>query len=169
MTKTYKKKQDYSQFLRSMLGEKAKQYTGLLHTLESMEFLYIIPNDENRASDGLALRTLFFYAPTANTPPCNVLEMLLALAIRMAYEVTDGQDESLYFWLLIDNLGLTSQTDETFNESKIRTRITRFLERTYNPNGSGGGLFPLKKPRGDLREIEIWYQMQAFIAEKYPI
>lgn len=152
-----------------MLGKQAKEYKNLLHTLESMEFLYTILNDENRAGDGLALRTLFLYAPDAKSKPCSVLEMLIALAIRLAYEVNDGQNESLYFWLLIENLGLISQTDEAFNESKIRIHVTRFLGRTYHPNGSGGGLFPLKNPRGDLRKIEIWYQMQAYIAEKYPI
>ena len=37
-------------------------------------------------------------------------------------------------------------------------------ERSYAFDGYGG-LFPLRKPHQDQRNIEIWYQMQAYLME----
>jgi len=54
--------------------------------------------------------------------------------------------------------------DDRFNPNKIDKTIMIFLNRDYQPNGQGG-LFTLKKPKYDLRQAEIWYQMCWYLDE----
>lgn len=73
-----------------------------------------------------------------------------------------GDRSGQWFWGMIQNLGLRSQTDTVFNETRVRDSISRFLRRDYEPNGQGG-LFTVKNSPVDMREIEIWSQMWRFI------
>ena len=61
----------------------------LLRILHKTEFVYYVPNDENRAMDGVYLREDFlsatpeYYAtPDWMEMECSMLEMLIALAQR---------------------------------------------------------------------------------------
>jgi len=38
--------------------------------------------------------------------------------------------------------------------------------RRYSKTGKGG-LFPLKHPKKDQTEVEIWYQMQQYVMENF--
>ena len=76
-----------------------------------------------------------------------------------------------WFWEMIDNLKLEQCSDEdpyikekTSNNNKL---ISIFLDRRYNRFGNGG-IFPLKHYTSDQREVEIWYQMMAYLDENYP-
>jgi hypothetical protein len=40
--------------------------------------------------------------------------------------------------------------------------MERCVWRTYEPNGVGG-FFPLENPNEDQREVELWYQMSAYV------
>ncbi len=93
--------------------------------------------------------------------PCSVLEMMIALAIRLEEHIMDdpevGNRTGQWFWNMIVNLGLGSMNDSRFNKLYVQNIIHKFLEREYQPNGKGG-LFTIEDCRYDLREIEIWYQ-----------
>jgi hypothetical protein len=39
------------------------------------------------------------------------------------------------------------------------------VNREYDPDGRGG-LFPLDGTHANQREVELWYQMQAYIIER---
>jgi hypothetical protein len=41
----------------------------------------------------------------------------------------------------------------------------KIMDRRYERNGQGG-LFPLRKPAMDQRDVEIWYQANAYMIEK---
>lgn len=147
-------------------------YMMLMRELHKRIFVSAVPNDDNRASDGLGLRELYGWGDAS---PCSVLEMLVALADRMAYQMADyetyGDLTSVqYFWCLIRNLGLEGYTDaemlEPWASAKVHGIIDRLLDRTYASDGTGG-LFPLEEPKEDQRKVEIWYQMQAYLMEKY--
>ena len=43
-----------------------------------------------------------------------------------------------------------------------------FINRQYEANGEGG-LFPLKGVCEDQREVEIWYQMNAYLYEHHGV
>ena len=137
-----------------------------------------IPNDDNRAEDGLKLRERFELESSLRLPDlgeCRILEFLIALAIRLNESVYDhnNPDQTLYwFWELIKNLQLDSYDDnypfgDIFSEIPfgIEQVFARLNERLYAANGGAGGLFPLEEPRADQRHVEVWYQMMAYLAE----
>ena len=141
-------------------------YRKLLNCLHSIDFKYIIPNDVNRAKDGVDLRRRFYldtgYRTDMKGSPCTVLEMMVALTIRCEETIMDnpslGDRTGQWFWSMINTLGLSDMIDDRFNESIVREKIDIFLNREYEPDGQGG-LFRIKHCRRDLRDVEIWYQL----------
>lgn len=137
----------------------------LLRYLHDVEFVYSIPNDANRAEDGIDLRRRFSYG-YALSGPCSVLEMLIALAIRCEESIMDdpkiGDRTRQWFWRMITNLGLGSMTDDKFDIDKAEYIIERFLDREYEPDGTGG-LFTIRYCDYDLRDVEIWIQLGWYL------
>ena len=147
------------------LFSKHVSYDRLLSYLSHREFTIIIPNDINRAEDGIDLR-LRYQSHTgehiSRSIPCSVLEMMVALAIRCEESIMDnpayGDRTAQWFWSMVRNLGLYSMTDDRFDSEYVSLVIDRFLDREYEPNGEGG-LFKINNCKYDLRKIEIWYQL----------
>lgn len=144
-------------------------YEELMRILFDREFRWTHPMDVNRAHDGLAIRSV--YLDHYNVP-CNWLEALIGIAQRM--EFIQGGELSYWFWEMIQNLRLDRKTDSKFRRGYGRQRylVLHRLESVetliYEYNGDGG-IFPLKNPREDQRNVEIWYQMQAWLAENYDV
>lgn len=151
-------------------------YRHLLRALHDINFYYIIPRDKNRAGDGIDLRYRFSCRRGYEqdgidiyrylNAPCSVLEMILALAIRCEETIMADPDigdrTQQWFWGMIGNLGLGAMTDERFDRHVVDQTISRFLDREYEPNGKGG-LFTVKNCGVDLRNVEIWYQMNWYL------
>lgn len=140
-------------------------YDRLLSYLSHREFTTIIPNDINRAEDGIDLRIRYEMITGEyinRNAPCSVLEMMVALAIRCEETIMDnpayGDRTAQWFWGMIRTLGLYSMTDDRFDQEYVDMVIDRFLNRDYEPNGEGG-LFKINNCKYDLRKIEIWYQL----------
>ena len=153
----------------------------LLRHLHDTEFIFTISRDGNRAEDGVDLRYRFvrrlerlYYGATIDDlldcleGPCSILEMMVALAIRIEESIMDDPDygdrTSQWFWGMIVNLGLGSQLDEHYDEDYVNKTLDRFLERDYEPNGKGG-LFTVRHCDSDLRNVEIWYQANWYLDE----
>ena len=144
---------------------KAVSYRKLLKRLHETEFTYLIPKDQNRAENGIALRWRFYcetrYSVSSNDP-CSVLEMMIALAIGCEETIMDdpniGDRTGQWFWGMVVNLGLGSMTDYKFDGIYVDEVVQRFLDREYEPNGKGG-LFTIRNCREDLRTVEIWNQL----------
>ena len=98
---------------------------------------------------------------------CSVLEMLIALAGRVAFE-DDFEGSSLeWFWRLINNLELGKYSDDVYEISiseGVDEIANRLNERTYSWTGAGG-LFPLNFAQEDQRHVELWYQLSAYLLE----
>lgn len=146
-------------------------YWNLLRQMHSIEFIWLVPNDDNRVGDGRDLRyewvTEFHIGARATREwldrGCSFLEMLIALCRRIAFEA-DGQVDT-WFWHLVDNLGLSGCTDRSnYNVYEVDDRIQTVIFRTYQRNGRGG-LFPMRHARKDQRDVELWYQMNAYLLE----
>ena len=138
----------------------------LLRYLHNIEFTYIIPNDSNRANDGVDLRYQFALdsdIPNAEariTGPCSVLEMIVALAIneeQLMHDPKIGDRTGHWFWRMIVNLGLGGMIDSRFDKHEVDISVRKLLNREYAPDGRGG-LFTIKNCRYDLRDVEIWAQ-----------
>ena len=167
---------EYFEWLTSFTKDRRHlRYFKLLSLLHSVEFIYSIPHDENRAVDGVNLRKKFAreygYGNIMRylNEPCSVLEMLVALSIRCEIDIMVDADigdrTSEWFWIMLHNLGLEGMTDSKFKKDKVLDNLYIFLNREYEPNGEGGGLFIIDNPRRDLRDVEIWYQMCWYLNE----
>lgn len=172
MTREEELKQRYFDWLYKMVCEgrfaKDISYEKLLSHLHSTEFNYIIPNDENRAADGIDLRRRFgtecdcLDISNYVKGPCSVLEMIVALANRCEETIMDdpsiGNRTGQWFWNMIMSLGLGSMTDDIYNDKNVSKILDKFLNRQYEADGKGG-LFTIPNCERDLREVEIWYIM----------
>lgn len=146
-----------------------KEIETLLAILHEREFVWLVPNDDNRCSDGFELRQEFLGDPwdpnTLGAPEfVTVLEVLIGLSRRLAFQA--GGSEATWARQLIHNLGLQGMVGPV-NE-RCMAQIDEVLEnlvwRRYNPDGEGG-FFPLAYPKQDQRDVELWYQMSAYILE----
>lgn len=147
-------------------------YDLLIKELYVKNFYAIIERDKNRIYDGLNLREKYMGDDADYIEgECSVLEMMIALAQRIDNIMFDpdmGDGTARWFWEMIENLGLENFPDEDFSTKAVDHIIDTFVDRKYDANGHGG-LFPLEYPdsRIDQRDIEIWYQMQAYLNENY--
>lgn len=164
----------YSQVGSTDLANPTKTYWELLKCMHETEFAWFVPNDDNREVDGRALRDEFLEIESIASVDdhwmrlgCSILEMLIGLSRRLAFEA-EGSEES-WFWRLIRNLGLQNCTDyrdgRPFPNEKVEVVLHDFMWRLYQPDGHGG-LFPLENPARDQRNVEIWYQMSAYLLER---
>jgi len=166
----------YFRWLCSQVGEvedknPARSYWKILRKLYTTEFIWLIPNDDNRAQDGRDLRYEFVDQLRISVPRdwidlgCSMFELLIGLARRLSFEI-DGEPH-LWFWKLVENLDLEQYNDGVpFPEERIDYVLDDVIWRTYKPNGRGG-LFPLRSRRHpDQREEELFYQMQSYIMER---
>lgn len=146
-----------------------KSYNNLFEYLYSREFYWSIPMDKNRALDGIDLRYKYGCSNDILDEPCSVLEMIIGLAARMENQFLTSFDEGdrtgQWFWMMITNLGLNRLDDDNFNEETADWFTDRFLDREYDYNGEGGGLFVVERPFQDLRDVDIWTQMNWYLGE----
>jgi hypothetical protein len=154
----------------------SRTYRNLLYILQTNQFVWLIPNDDNRAEDGKYLRYEFLEDEGIDLKRrddywmnlgCSFLEFLVALSRRLAFETAKSVDDC--FFELLENLDLKQFNDRIpIDKAYIESVLERVNWRTYEYNG-GGGLFPLVYPERDQREVEIWYQLSAYILERSPV
>lgn len=168
--------EDYLRWLAPQIGEEdgvQEPYWGLLHIMFEKEFVWLVPNDDNRLADGLDLRAEFCFSQhiradaLKNQGPSTFLEVLIGLSRRLAFAA--GGKAPGWAWVLLGNLELTAMNDPLSRRKKqqIDDILDVVIWRTYKPDGVGG-FFPLAWPDEDQTKIELWYQMAAYIAEIHP-
>lgn len=150
-----------------------KTFHSLLGLLHGKEFIWIVPNDDNRLEDAMDLRHAFFNENRVTNsrdllngvPPLSVLEVIIGLTERLSF--LDGGDPKDWAWRLIENLGLHKQCDPITprREEYIEDKLETLIWRTYEQDGIGG-FFPLAFPQEDQTKVEIWHQMSAYLAEQ---
>lgn len=145
-------------------------YRDLMRILYKTEFVWVLSRDRNRAEDGRELRIDFFRERFMKKDlewcdmPCSVLEAFIAFANRASFQTdTPARD---WFWQFISNLEL----DEYRRVSNpdipdIEEVLHIFMWRTYKDNGRGG-MFPMRWPKNDQREVEIWYQFCEYLEDQ---
>ena len=92
----------------------------------------------------------------------------------------DEEGLAPYFCEMINNLGINFMDCDVMLDDKLDRRvekaIDRWMSRQYDSHGRGG-IFPLKyvpefyEP-GEFpnqSRLELWYQMQLYLAENYDI
>ena len=161
----------YKQTGSVKLKNRTRTYWSILRLLYTKQFVWFIPNDDNRVEDGKDLRYEFIHEEGIQdlddswmTLGCSMLELFVSLSRRLAFE-DDGKPRD-WFWQLIHNLELDQYNDSVHIPlDEIEALLDRVIWRTYDPDGSGG-LFPLRWPERDQRDVELWYQLSAYILEQ---
>lgn len=167
---------DYLAWLEEQVGPQGDNprvtHKKLLKHLYSKEFVWIVPNDDNRCTDGIALRDEFLERYPLQVDDqewlnlgCSVLEMIIGVARHLSFEAEGEASE--WFWILLKNLKIDHVNDNFYNwahERYVDEILDRLIFRRYDFDGTGG-LFPLENPHDDQRKREIWYQMGAYILE----
>ena len=152
-----------------------KKYSFLLTYLFTVDFRYSVPMDSNRESDGIEMRYTFGrglgvpdpqIAAELDIRPCSVLEMMVALAVRiddsMFYDFDEGLQAGRWFWKMVESMGLINMDDRNFNAHLVSTAVENMLSRQYRYDGRGG-LFWIPNTNRDIRDMEIWYQANYYL------
>ena len=142
----------------------------LLYDLHQFEFIALLEMDKNRIGDAFGLRHMFGreveYDEMFGEEWASIFEVMVSLAFHMndlTQEIEQDSQISKWFWELFNNLGFEDNVDYGRIDPDICERL---VHRMYKRDGHGG-LFPLKSPESDQREIEIWYQMHQYLAENH--
>lgn len=159
-------------------------YILLAEQLHKKEFIWTVPNDDNRAEEGRRLRDEFLeQAPLRKNDwfgrsrdvdswlnePCSMLELLIVLSRQLAFQTyIDGVTNLAgdWFYQLLENLNIRI-SDEVYNEHlahEINDALEVVINRTYSSDGQGG-LFPVSNPQKDFRNVELWFQMSSYVLE----
>ena len=148
----------YYDWLLEQIRFDKPEYDMLMEELYNRPFYYSEEFDENRAEEGLYLRSTF----TADLKPgranevkkreCSILEMLIALSIRIDDEYIgdpSNPNPGMIFWEMISNLGLDKCTNRRFRIDFVDKVLTIWLDRDFKKNGEGS-IFPLKYPKPEI-------------------
>lgn len=164
----------YSQVANVKVKPRTRTYWSLMRQIYETIFVALVPHDENRIADSRELRYEFLAEcedvegdPEWIRLPATMLELLIVLARQLAFEMDDAP--GVWFWHLIERLGLRDFTDSKYDshaEKVVRKALDRVIWRTYSYDGDGG-LFPLENPGSDQREVELWYQLNAYLMEQF--
>lgn len=168
--------EEYFVWLYSQIGSvkttsRSKTYWNLAKILFTTEFVWLVPNDDNRIEDGRNLRFEFCEERGIEAErewlrlPCSILELLIALSRRLSFEA--DEQAKWWFWHMMQNLGLEGLNDASgFRQRDVADILNDLIWRQYKPDGRGG-LFPLNEPAEDQRRVEIWRQLNAYLMERY--
>lgn len=153
-----------------VLDTNVRIYFDLMSILHRTEFIWVHPQDKNRAEDGLELRTDFLRETMSKSDsywlnnPCSVLEMLIAFSKRASFQ-TDFPVRD-WFWDIMRNLNLDGYRQVSISDAEdIEQVLHFFVSRTYDRSGQGG-MFPMRRPMIDQREVEIWYQFMEYLEDR---
>lgn len=160
----------YLTWLSKQVSNGSRSYRQLFLRLYRKEFVWTVPNDDNRVEAGKELRYEFIDDQRIVDMDrnwlelgCSMLEMLIALSRGLSF-YADGEPRA-WFWHLLSNIGLDDCDDMHMkSDEDIDDILDCVIWRTYDRNGNGG-LFPLRRAKKDQRKVEIWYQMSAYLLE----
>lgn len=150
------------------------EYELFLMDLYNTNFEVWNERDINRVNDVIDARNEFYNGEISTKNGASVLEILYILSKRFQFLISYTLEIDKIFWEMIKNLGLEYDKDDKYwlkNEeflSKNGEKLRIWMQRCFDFDGKRS-IFPLKCAKKDQRGVEIWYQMQAYIAENYPI
>ena len=165
----------YDQVASLKPRHKRLSYWKLFRQLQATIFVSIVPHDENRIADAKELRYEFLADAEDEQgdldwirSPCSMLELLVILSRVAAFEMDDRVD--VWFWHFVEEvLDFGQFDDRNFNshsQEEIDSTLNRVIWRQYEPDGHGG-LFPLRSSARDQRDVELWYQLNAYLVEQF--
>lgn len=156
-------------------------YRMLLGVLDGVEFKDTRGIDSNRIHDAQELRADLIaemamdHTAVRPFPNVSMLEVMIAIADRLG-QIAGDEDTAFWFWEMVSNLVLDGIDDNEFwsdpesYEDEILDCVDNVINIKYDRDGLGG-LFLLREgvaPQ-DMRDTELWYQMQYYANEVSPL
>lgn len=131
-------------YLEWLSSEQVYVPTQAIKWLNSIPYIYTVPNDDNRAEEGVELRYLYETAYRTEYPgesilqPCSVMEMLVPAqrAEDSFGDVGFASTREQWFRIMIENLGLVDAS----GLREIKTIVMRMMRRGYDEYGQGWSL-----------------------------
>lgn len=150
-------------------------YHKLCEFLDTIPYRWSIDLDENRMLDAMTLREEYIDLHGGRgrafvNGEVSVFEVLVALSIRMEHICYDSEDDKTgeRFIEMIHNLAIQFNNlrwnDEV--QKTVEERVRVWLDREFDRFGYGSP-FPNKRAKEDQRKVELWYQMNKYIVDKY--
>lgn len=137
------------------------EYRDLASVWDEIEFVWYIPDDEDKAIQALRMRDEYEYETNRSClrqGPVSFLELFVSITDTLTAMIY--QDRSAFTKSILMNLGVRNTQDALLMDSVTRASAIDSAEtvmyRTYQKNGLGG-LFMV--PGADLREMPIRDQM----------
>ena len=100
--------------------------------------------------------------------------MMAALAARCENQIMRdiklGDRAKTWFFEMLRNLDILKWDFEHLQyeyKEDIQKKVEKWLKREYKEDGSDGGMFPLKHPRSNQRNEQIWNQLMAYLMENW--
>lgn len=148
--------------------EHPDKYRHLLARIHKYEFVWVVANDDNRIEDAKDLR-MEYLAATGEfdqglIPFVSVLEVLIALSRRCSFQ--DDRPPQEWMTIFLKNLGFGKYSGflGLRRQMQVEEILDNFIWRRYRKHGEGG-LFPLRFPKEDQTQVELWYQMNSYLIE----
>lgn len=149
---------------------KHPDYTLLVSKLHRTPYSLItgLEADAFRVRKAQELRNLECDHP--DNRPVSCLEVMISIATEAEEKImrdsSFGDRTSTWFWIMIDNLGLSRFTDEHFDTYEVEEILNKFVNRKYHKNGRGSIAFT-KKSKKNFRKLDIWQQFNIYLSENY--
>lgn len=173
----------YKDWLIGLVNVCDEEYRPLLSILHDIPFIPMVRGDEDRASDGVHLRSEWLETLGIEGEidifwgECSVLEMLIALSKRIEFQIYGRKDYEIWpmeriFWDLIHNLdGL----DRYFGSKLTRKEVSEvheivdfFVQRMYQ-TAKKRNIFHFRNKKVHYWKMSIWDQMGLYLREKWPL
>ena len=138
-----------------------ENYTELASVWDELDFVWYIPEDEDKAIQALRMRDEYCYetgTPSPRQAPPSFLEVFVSITDSLTAMLY--QDRESFTKSILLNMGARSYSDDGRLPSEIHDAAldiaTRVMYRTYGRNGSGG-LFRI--PGENVLEMSLTTQM----------
>lgn len=138
-----------------------ENYSELASVWDELDFVWYIPEDEDKAIQALRMRDEYCYEtdmPSPRQAPASFLEVFVSITDTLTAMLY--QDRELFTKSILLNLGARSYSDDGRLPSEIHGEALiiaeRVMYRTYSRNGTGG-LFRI--PGTDTLEMPLTTQM----------
>lgn len=138
-----------------------EEYSELASVWDELDFVWYIPEDEDKAIQALRMRDEYCYETGMSSPrqaPASFLEVFVSITDTLTAMLY--QDRETFTKSILLNVGARSYSDDGRLPSEIQEEALviaeRVMYRTYGRNGSGG-LFRI--PGSDILEAPITSQM----------
>lgn len=138
-----------------------ENYSELASVWDELDFIWYIPEDEDRAIQALRMRDEYCYEtgmPSPRQAPASFLEVFVSITDTLTAMLY--QDRESFTKSILLNMGARSYSDDGRLPSEIHEEALiiaeRVMYRTYSRNGTGG-LFRI--PGVDTLEMTLTTQM----------